>query len=162
MSRSGCIAWMRRPTLIQLIGLQELTCWLISKSVGAFSVEYCVFPGKRNDGYCRVKVMISTWCPSACNWRASRSLKVAKPPRKGYAVPSSTMFMLCHFVRCAPLAGCVASRGVEVLSFECVPSLGFERDLFTVAANEINSVFWFGDMTNEINVFDRDEFLVIV
>jgi hypothetical protein len=45
---------------------------------------------------------------------------------------------------------------------ECVPSLGFERDLFTVAANEINSVFWFGDMTNEINVFDRDEFLVIV
>jgi hypothetical protein len=60
------------------------------------------------------------------------------------------------------LAGCVASRGVEVLSFEGVPSLGFERDLFTVAANEINSVFWFGDMTNEINVFDRDEFLVIV
>ena len=38
-----------------------------------------------------VKVMTSTSCPSACSWRAKRSLNAANPPRKGYAVPSITM-----------------------------------------------------------------------
>ena len=28
-----------------------------------------------------------------CSWRARRSLKVANPPRKGYAVPNITTFM---------------------------------------------------------------------
>ena len=60
------------------------------------------------------------------------------------------------------MAGCVASRGVEVLSFEGIPALGLEGDLFAVAADEVDAVFGFGDMTNEIDIVKRNEFLVIV
>ena len=62
---SGCILRIFRPTLTQLNGLHELTQRLIRKSVGATSFEYCVLPGKRNDGYWNVDVTTSTWGPSA-------------------------------------------------------------------------------------------------
>jgi hypothetical protein len=47
-------------------------------------------------------------------------------------------------------------------AFKGVPSLGFEGDFFAVAANQVDAMLGFGDMTNEIYVLDRDEFLVVV
>ena len=40
--------------------------------------------------------------------------------------------------------------------------MGLEGDLFAVAADEVDAVFGFGDMTNEIDILKRNEFFVIV
>ena len=51
---------------------------------------------------------------------------------------------------------------VFLLFIKSVPALGLEGDLFAVAANEVNTVFGFGDMTNEIDILQWNEFLVII
>jgi hypothetical protein len=41
--------------VIQLNGLTELIFENICKSAGGGSVEYCVVPGNKNEGYCSEK-----------------------------------------------------------------------------------------------------------
>ena len=74
--------------------------------------------------------------------------------------------------QCSYLTSFERSRGVRrsgivvcvvfLLFIKSVPALGLEGDLFAVAANEVNAVFGFGDMTNEIDILQRNEFLVII
>ena len=82
------------------------------------------------------------------------------------------MFIIRAAEQCSYLTSFERSRGVRrsgivvcvvfLLFIKCVPALGLEGDLFAVAANEVNAVFGFGDMTNEIDILQRNEFLVIV
>ena len=70
--------------------------------------------------------------------------------------------LLCHFVRLCAVGGLCRSARCRGLSFEGIPALGLEGDLFAVSADEVDAVFGFGDMTNEIDILKRNEFLVIV
>ena len=49
-----------------------------------------------------------------------------------------------------------------VLFVKSVPALGLEREFFAVAADEIAAVFGFGDMTDDVEVVHRNQFLVVV
>src|SRR5665647_3415584 len=48
---SGCIFFISFKTANQLRGFTEFIFTLIGIFLGAGSVEYCVVPGKRKDGY---------------------------------------------------------------------------------------------------------------
>jgi hypothetical protein len=56
ITMSGFSLFSFRPTFIQDNGFIELTERSILKSYDAFSSQNCVFPGKRNDGYCNENV----------------------------------------------------------------------------------------------------------
>ena len=89
-TRSGRILRSISPVRIQFSGFTEWMQTRMSRSFGAGSDEYCVVPGKRKPGYCRENVRIVTRWPVDRNWRASRSLKLASPPRSGCAGPMMT------------------------------------------------------------------------
>src|SRR5687768_11051700 len=59
------------PTLIQFNGFIELISGFTSIPSGAGSSEYCVLPGKKNDGYCSEKEQILQLCPDSKNSLAS-------------------------------------------------------------------------------------------
>jgi hypothetical protein len=90
---SGASFCKRLPTRSQFNGLHEWITRRIVSPFGAVSWLNCVLPGKRNPGYCKVKVHTSTSCPSVTNCLASRSLNAASPPLYGHAVPSITIFI---------------------------------------------------------------------
>ena len=78
------------PTFIQLNGFTLFNAISISKYSGLGESVYCDSPGNKKFGYCKVKVrMLTLFCFR--NSVASRSLYVAKPPRKGCAGPTITM-----------------------------------------------------------------------
>src|SRR5258705_11738959 len=52
---SGFSFFKRLPIFIQLNGLMELITGFIFRLAGAGSSVYCVFPGKRKEGYCKEK-----------------------------------------------------------------------------------------------------------
>ena len=47
----------------------------------------------KKEGYCSENVKISTSWPCCIYSRANRSLNAAKPPRKGYVVPTIMIFI---------------------------------------------------------------------
>ena len=93
MSRSAFFFFSSRPTFIQLNGFMELTLRFMSRSSGRGSGEYCVLPGKRKEGYCRVKVNISTSSPFLMYSLAILSSKSAMPPLYGHAGPTISIFI---------------------------------------------------------------------
>src|SRR5690349_262462 len=82
-TKSGFFFLIVVPKLNQVNGLIELSDLWMVKSVGLSPSSYWDLPGKRREGYCVVKVWISTWCPIACHVRARLSLNAAIPPLKG-------------------------------------------------------------------------------
>jgi len=85
MHKSGCAFKMYCPVFHQLNGFTEFISGVISKPFGASPSVNCVFPGKKNAGYCRVYDTISTKCPFWESEEASASEKFAIPPLKGKA-----------------------------------------------------------------------------
>ena len=60
---------MMRPTVLQLRGLTESTMGMLGTVYSSpVASSTCVFPGKRNRGYCRENVTMST------AWRALSAL----------------------------------------------------------------------------------------
>jgi len=57
---SGACFFICLPTLIQLSGFTEFTVRSIFKFAGAGEVEYCVLPGNKILGYCKVNVIAFT------------------------------------------------------------------------------------------------------
>lgn len=96
MIRSGAILTYFSPTRYQFKGFTLLSATSILKSAGEGSEVYWVSPGKRNCGYCSVKVNRVTRA-SFENSRAKRSLYVASPPRNGCAGPTITTCGLVAF-----------------------------------------------------------------
>ncbi|NKI91719.1 hypothetical protein HBN54_004341 [Hymenobacter sp. 1B] len=83
ITKSGRSARNFRPTRSHDSGFTEFKLTSISKSAGPASVLNCVWPGNKKFGYCSENVTIRTSSPASRNARASRSLYVASPPRKG-------------------------------------------------------------------------------
>ena len=80
------------PSFHQLTGSMLETSRLIGIS-GAGDLLNWLVPGKRMPGYWVVKVLMEASWPCLMNSSISLSLKEARPPRKGCAVPSRTTFM---------------------------------------------------------------------
>jgi len=80
-TKSGRSRRMRRPTRSQLKGLTVLTHRQMSRSAGGGVSTVWLLPGKSSEGYCSVKVLISTSLPRSRNVRAMISMIEANPPR---------------------------------------------------------------------------------
>ena len=87
-SRPSC-----RPTRHQFSGFIVWTHRVMCRSAGAGVVTVWLFPGKSSDGYCNVKVRMSTSFPRRWNVRARISRIDARPPRYGWAGPTIVIFI---------------------------------------------------------------------
>ena len=149
----------------------------------AYSFDTCIDTSNMADA---TRAILDAWCKQVASAR-----KVARPVSSGMpsiatrstdellydtaiwdqSAPYNWEAPIYDGYRC--VTGCVATAMSIICYYNkwpkkgtgTTPAYSYEDSYGTyrtVAANEINSVFWFGDMTNEINVFDRDEFFVIV
>ena len=80
-TKSGRSQRMARPTRHQLKGSTVLTQRSMCRSAGGGAETVWLLPGKRNEGYCTVKVLIPTSWPREANVRAMISMIEANPPR---------------------------------------------------------------------------------
>jgi hypothetical protein len=97
-TRSGPADRMALAVLNQLRGLTELIRERMRMSAGGFPSSNCVLPGKRNPGYCTEKEMMLARWPDLIKLLQSAVLKLAIPPRSGYAGPMQIMFKVYRFM----------------------------------------------------------------
>ncbi len=89
---------MARTVFIQLSGLTELISVRIGMPSGAFPPSNCVLPGKKIPGYCRENEMMEAVWPACMKLLQSAVLKLAIPPRRGWAGPIQMMFNTYRFM----------------------------------------------------------------
>jgi hypothetical protein len=93
-TRSGDSVRIARTAFIQLKGLTEFIKGRMGIPGGALPSSYCVFPGKRNPGYCNENDIMVVLCPDSIKFLAVAVLKLAIPPLRGCAGPIQMMFKI--------------------------------------------------------------------
>jgi len=80
-TKSGRSRRIRRPTRTQFSGFIVLTQRQMRRSAGGGVATVWLSPGNSSEGYCSVKVLMSTSSPRRWNVRAMISMIEASPPR---------------------------------------------------------------------------------
>ena len=80
-TKSGRSRRIRQPTRSQFRGFIVLTHRQMRRSAGGGVSTVWLSPGNSSEGYCSVKVLISTSLPRRWKVRAMISMIDAKPPR---------------------------------------------------------------------------------